>query len=187
LEDNDPVVNSFINLGTLTDQDLEINGNDIPLCIKPFEKFVCATYDKKGATCLPALRWDLFRTRNLEGEKLPPTRASFIPHMQRANFTTKRDKSYTSATPILPSLDGNGWNVDDNGNITPTPCLNLPAPSGILELVKGSCKEGCTHLCGCAKNNLSCTALCKCFAAGCSNFKDYSVIGEEEEEENVDS
>ncbi len=90
LEDNDPVVNSFINLGTLTDQDLEINDNDIPLCIKPFEKFVCATYDKKGATSLPALRWDLFRTRNLEGEKLPPTRASFIPHMQRAWLCKKQ-------------------------------------------------------------------------------------------------
>ena len=26
-----------------------------------------------GATTIPALRWELFRSRNLEGEKLPPT------------------------------------------------------------------------------------------------------------------
>ena len=28
----------------------------------------------------PALLWELFRSRNLEGENLPPTRATWMPH-----------------------------------------------------------------------------------------------------------
>ena len=98
--------------------------------------------------------------------KLPPTRASFIS-TQEANFSTMRHRSYTSANSILTSIDGNVWNVGDDGNIIPTPCLIIRAPSGILELVTCSCRKCCTHLCvAVEKNN-------KFFAVGCNNFKDY--------------
>ena len=46
--------------------------------------------------------WETFRTRNLEGESLPPTRATLLSHITRANYIAMRDKSYTTHCPVLP-------------------------------------------------------------------------------------
>ena len=32
------------------------------------------------------LRWDLFQSKNLEAEKLPPTLRALKPHIQRSNL-----------------------------------------------------------------------------------------------------
>ncbi|KAG0717546.1 D-ribitol-5-phosphate cytidylyltransferase [Chionoecetes opilio] len=59
------------------------------------ETFVCSVYSSKSlCVTLPALRWELFKVKNLEGEKLPPTRSTLKPHIQRANLMSKRDKTY---------------------------------------------------------------------------------------------
>ena len=47
--------------------------------VRPIDKFVCSVYSSEGATTIPALCWELFRSRYLEGEKLPPTRATLMP------------------------------------------------------------------------------------------------------------
>lgn len=185
LPNDDPAIQAFIHLGSLNSAELLYNEDQLPHHAQSLEKFVCSVYDKKGPQDLPSLRWQLFRTRSLEGEKLPPSRATFMPHLMRANFTAMRDKAYTTAKPVLPPLENNGWKVDD-GNISPILCLQLPAPAAVLELVKCGCKKrACAHLCSCAKNNLVCTALCKCFASGCTNFKDYSITEEDEENDDV--
>ena len=61
-----------------------------------------------GATTTPALRWELFRSRNLEGEKLPPTRATLISHILCTNTVGMRDKSYTTSHPCLLLLEEMG-------------------------------------------------------------------------------
>ena len=50
---------------------------------------------------------------------------------------------------------------------------------GVRENAKGTC----------AKNGLACTPLCKCYAAGCGNLKDYHGDDQDEdtdEEEDFD-
>jgi len=57
------------------------------------EPIVCRVYNQKGLKTLLSLRGELFRSKNLEGEMLPPVRAALLPHILRANYITMRDKS----------------------------------------------------------------------------------------------
>ena len=70
---------------------------------------------------LPALRWELFRSRNLEGKKLPPSRATLMPHILRTNFVAMRDKSYTTPQPCLLPLVENGWMLAGDDRVCPSP------------------------------------------------------------------
>ena len=99
LDESDSVVTCFRQL---------VDG-DLPPQVKDLERFVCQVYASTGATDLPALRWQLFRSKNLEGEMLPPTRAALLPHITRANYIAMRDKSYVTRSPYLPAIDQNGW------------------------------------------------------------------------------
>ncbi len=141
---------------------------------------MCLVYSSTGTKSLPSLRWDLFQSKNLEGEMLPPTRAALLPHIIRANYITMRDKSYKTNCPNLPRIEENGWNLD-NGKYVPVMCLSPPAPRAVLDLVKCGCKDGCKGRCGCLNNNLPCTSLCKCFGRDCAN-----VIRESISDDGID-
>ena len=71
-------------------------------------------YCKVGPTTLPKLRWELFRSRNLEGEKLHLTHASLLPHITRANFMAMRDKTSTTGCPDLLSKRIAGVNTKEH-------------------------------------------------------------------------
>ena len=168
LSEDDPVINCFRELGEVSIPN-ELVSNELPSKIKDFEMFVCRVYSSSGPTTLPALRWELFRSKNLEGEMLPPTRASLLPHITRANYVAMRDKSYSTNHPILPLIEQSGW-VEEDGMYVPGRCLRLPAPRAVLELTKCACKSGCKGMrCACFKNALPCTPLCKCFVSDCTN------------------
>ena len=127
----------------------------------------------------PNCAGNFFRAKNLESEMLPPTVGTLIPHVQRVNYMVMRDRGYTSPHPSLPNLEGNGWS--EKG--LPIKCLVPPAPRAVVELVKCGCKGDCKGNCSCAKNGLACTPLCKCYAAGCSNHKDYHGDDQDEDTE----
>ena len=167
LDDNDPVLDCFARLG---DQEIptQLIAEELPPQLKPLEEFTCKVYSDHGFKSLPRLRWELFSTRNLEGESLPPTRAALLPHIMRVNYVCKRDKSYEMSCPTLPPIEESGW-VLDGKKYMPIRCLELPAPKAVLELTKCACKAGCRRNCGCLKNHLPCTPLCKCYYAGCEN------------------
>ena len=65
----------------------------------------------RGATTIPALLWELLKSRNLQGEKLSPTRATLMPHILRTNFMATRDESYITPHPCLLPLEENGWMI----------------------------------------------------------------------------
>ena len=143
--------------------------SELPEEVRPIEKFVCSVYSSGGATTTPALRWELFRSRNLESEKLPPTRATLMPHILRTNFVAMRDKRYTTPHPCLLPIEENGWMLAGDEYV-PVPCLYKPAPVAVLELIKCSCKTSCKGRCSCKKNNIPCTALCKYHNSDCGNL-----------------
>ena len=99
---------------------------------------VCKVYSQQSTIdALPSLRWELFRKKNLEGEKLPLTRGTLIPHILRASNMSQRDKSYITAKPVLPALEHNGWKKSiPKGEYLPVMCFKEPAPKAVLELVK---------------------------------------------------
>ena len=163
--------------GKLSSNNLQ--DGELPEEVQPIENFTCSVYYNEGPSTVPALRWELFRSRNLEGEKLPPTRATLMPHILRANFVAMRDKSYLHAHPNLPPLEENGWLHVEEGYV-PVQCLYKPAPASVLELVKCGCKASCKGRCSCKKNNLPCTPLCKCHNNDCSNISDYRVMEDED-------
>ena len=92
LEEDDPAVDCFKKLGEGPIAEELIDG-ELPLKFKALERFVCNVYRSSGPTAIPALRWDLFPSKNLEGEMLPPTRSALLPHIRRANYITMRDKA----------------------------------------------------------------------------------------------
>ena len=145
-----------------------MNG-DLPPHINDLERFVCQVYSSSGPITLPALRWQLFRSKNLEREMLPPTRAALLPHIIRANYIAMRDKSYVTNCPKLPAIEENGWLLD-KGVYMPVRCLKMHAPRAVIELTKCACKTGCSGKCSCYKNGLHCTPLCKCYATDCPNI-----------------
>ena len=87
------------------------------------EEFVCKAYSK-NTPCKEvfALRWELFKNRNKEGEQLPPTRDTLIPHLQRSNVIAQVAKGYTDPHPVILPLSGNGWEEKSPGVITATTC-----------------------------------------------------------------
>lgn len=168
LDDDDPAIDCFKALGCISIP-AELVNDELPTQVKALETFVCHVYSSKGPATLPSLRLELFRSNNLEGEMLPPTRAALLPHIMRANYMTMRDKSYPENCPTLPSIEENGWKLE-KGVYVPLTCLALPAPRAVVELVKCGCKVGCKgNRCSCLKNGLPCTPLCKCYGGDCAN------------------
>ena len=167
LDEDDPSINCFRELGEGVIP-TELVDDELPTQFKDLEQFVCHVYCSKGPKTLPALRWALFRSKNLEGEMLPPTRAALLPHIVRANYICMRDKSYPVNCPSLPPIEENGWSLD-GGVYVPVRCLTPPAPKAVIELTKCSCKTECKGRCSCFKNGLPCTPLCKCYVGNCTN------------------
>ena len=186
LHENDPIVTCFRELGDAFLPPELVDG-DLPQQVKGLERFVCNVYSSIGELDLPALRWEMFQTRNMEGEMLPPTRAALLPHIARANYIAMRDKSYVSQCPKLPDIEASGWRLD-NGIYLPLLNLALPAPRAVIELIKCGCKAGCTSRCSCRKNGLPCTPLCKCYAKGCTNMqKDTQDIQDDDADDAGDA
>ena len=125
------------------------------------------SYHKDLMLHLPSLRWEQFRSKNLEGEVLPPTRAALPPHIIRANYALCGTND-TSQTVL--SIEENEWNLLESGCFIPVKCLALPAPKAVLKLIKCGCKAGCKGQCSCSINSLPCTPLCKCYSGDCANI-----------------
>ena len=69
---------TFAEMSKNVDQDLKtLFQVDMPERYRPLERFVCRVYSAtSNVDTLPELRWELFRHKNLEGEKFPPTRGT---------------------------------------------------------------------------------------------------------------
>ena len=136
------------------------------------ERFVCLLLQYKSTvyTKVKDLRWFLFSNRSAEGEQLPPTVGSLMPHIQRAHYITMIWKKADESQRILPSPSDYGWNKDDvTHSFVAVRCSQPPAPKAVLELVKCGCKKGCSGSCSCLRNKIHCTDLCGCINYTCSN------------------
>ena len=71
LDDDDDINGCFASLGVNDLSQLEMQNSQLPEQFIHLERFVCMAYSSSGHTVLPTLRWEMFRSRNLQGELLP--------------------------------------------------------------------------------------------------------------------
>lgn len=142
------------------------------------ERYICLLY-KTGdisVSSVRELRWTLFAQQGKEGQQLPPTLGTLIPHTCRAHYMTLVWKSSNKPCTQFPSPTKYYWELKDD-QLRPVYCINAPAPEALLELHKCNCKTGCkTKSCGCRKNQLACTDMCGCGDI-CQNMVQDSPLG----------
>ena len=127
------VTAAFIGLGATKDLPAEHSAG--------LEKWVCQLYAPGTAIVdVGKLRWYLFSKKQLEGSKLPPTKAALNQAIQRAHFQALIWNSDTVACPQLPTPIGYGWALDGT-SYKPISTTLPPAPDAIVQLVKCGCKK----------------------------------------------
>lgn len=156
LQSDDDILDAFSTFGLV---------NDLPNgIIDQMERYLCLLYKTGGISecTLRELRWALFAQKGKEGQQLPPTLGTLIPHTYRAFYMARVWKLSQKPCPQIPSPTNYYWESVD-GRLRPVCCINPPAPEALLELRKCNCKKGCEkRSCGCQKNNLRCTDMCGC-------------------------
>ena len=106
------------------------------------------------------LRWSLFKKRQAEPDRLPPTKAALHQAILRAHYQLMVWNNDLVPNPVLPSPRGYGWTMK-NDEWIPVMTTLSPAPNAIIQLVKCKCAtERCStnH----RKAGLLCTDLYSC-------------------------
>ena len=142
---------------------------------RQIERYVCILYQVGGVSSdkILDLRWILFAQFGKEGQQLPSTIGTLIPHTSRAYYMCVMWKSLKEPCPVLPPATNYYWELTD-GKLNPVLCTNSPAPKALLELRSCNCKSGCQkRYCICNKNSLPCTEMCGC-RDNCQNLQSNS-------------
>ena len=83
--------------------------------IKAIEKFVCELYvPNTSLTTVKELRWLLFRKKQAQSERLPPTRGALLQAVLRAHYQAIVWDNDVVANPDIPSPENYGWEKSDN-------------------------------------------------------------------------
>ena len=131
--------------------------------MKAIEKFVCELYvPNTSLTTVKDLRWWLFRKKQAQSERLPPTQGALHQAVLRAHYQAMVWNNDVVANPDIPSPENYGWEKNDNRWL-PVMTKLPPAPEAIIQLVKCGCTKQCaSNRCQCRKNGLACTDLFAC-------------------------
>ena len=181
LEADDSVLNALAKLGRE-----EEPGTDIKVGI---ERFVCQLYlPRTDITTVKELRWFLFRKKQAESDKLPPTQAALHQAILRAHFQLLVWNKDTEPNPVLPSPSDYGWAME-NAEWVPVMTTLPPAPEAVIELVKCGCSKErySTNRCQCRRAGLLCTDLCSCSDdSECENQHNDDQYEHDEDESDED-
>lgn len=179
-EADENTISSLANLGTREQPSM--------MTMQAIEKLVCQLYIQ-GTTIgsVAELRWLLFRRKQAQSERLPPTQAALRQAIMRANYQALIWNNDIVAKPELPSPDEFGWKREEDKWV-PVMTTLLPAPEAVIELVRCGCsKSRCSSSrCNCKKAQLRCTDLC-----GCSNDEEpcdnCTAVGQSDADPDYDS
>ena len=106
-------------------------------------------------------RRHLFAFCNRKICNIPPTKAALFQHVKLAVYQAGHVWGQAlTASPVLPSLSEWGWKEDGNGDWIPLWTTQPDASAVCRELIKCSCRVGCSGRCSCYKAALKCTELC---------------------------
>ena len=118
-----------------------VNEDSVKACVK----LISYLYMGKGIyTSKTKMRKDLFKTKQLVSECLPPTESELKEHIKRANYQGYIWQCATKSILELSSADGNGWlKNEDADELVPTRNVMLEVPERFNELTTCKCKSGC--------------------------------------------
>ena len=157
--------------------------------IASIEKFVCKLYlPKTSITTVKELRWFLFKKKQAQSDRLPPTQAALYQAILQAHYQMMVWNSDTITNPELLSPQNYGWRMDKDEWL-PVMTTLPPAPEAIIQLVKCGCsKERCsTNCCQCHRAGLHCTDLCNCSdTEECENVREEEDVLEDDEDSTAD-
>ena len=129
------------------------------------EAYVCQLYESGTAvTDVGELRWRLFTKKQLEAQKLPPTRGALHEAIARAHFQAMVWYQDQVPRPQVPPATEYGWTTEGD-RLVPITTKDPLAPASITQLVKCGCKKSnCRSNCSCRAQNLNCSEMCMCGA-----------------------
>ena len=106
------------------------------------EKLICKLYvPNKTITIVKVLQQWLFKKKQAQSEKRPPTQAALEQTVTRANYQAMVWNNDIVPQPQLPSPHNFGWKWEDNKWL-PVMTTLPPFPEAVIQLVK----------CGCARD-----------------------------------
>ena len=175
---SDSIVSALASLGTT----IELSNNTY----ETIEEFICKVYAPQTHILkVEQLRWWMFKKKQAESEKLPPTPAALKQAILRSHHQAIVWNHDTVANPVIPTPGNYGWENNGDG-WTPIMTTELPAPQTVLHLVKCGCKTQChSGRCSCRRAGLYCTDLCCCSDEEhpCENVGDDEEEVEDQEED----
>ena len=131
---------------------------------KALEQFVCRLYDAKCDNTNEARNQKLCSSIKVpEPQKLPSTRDALLQHSKRVSFVTAIVKRSLENSPIISSLVGNSWKIENNSLVVDW--LLLPvAPADVIDQISCNCKNSMcrTLACECKSHGFKCADLCGC-------------------------
>ena len=77
-------------------------------CLDGLERFVCLLYNVPGCNKLDSARYELFCTKSLQSNQLPPCRDAFVRHSARANHQAAIWRRCLVPRPEVPAPHDNG-------------------------------------------------------------------------------
>ena len=154
--------------------------------VAAIEWLVCQFFlPKTDITKVSELRRWLFKKKQAQSERLPPTFAALYQAILRSHYQLLVWNNDDVANPVLPSPSDFGWKwEEDEKSWTPVMTTLPPAPNAIVHLVRCNCqKQRCSNnRCQCRKASLNCTEHCGC----CDNDGDCDNMVEDMQDDWTD-
>lgn len=158
---------------TISEDDLRLLSDlgksiDLPSkeMVAAIENLVCQIFaPNTEISSVKELRWWLFRKKQAQSDRLPPTSAALYQAILRTQYQLLMWHNDIIANPVLPSPKNFGWSWDEEEKMWSAEMTTLPpAPNAIIHLVKCNCAKGncSTRRCQCMKSDLKYTELCGC-------------------------
>ena len=128
------------------------------------ERYVVLLYNRSSTIShANSARKHLFAFCNRKICNIPPTKAALFQHVKLAVYQAGHVWGQAlTASPVLPSPSEWGWKEDGNSDWIPLWTTQPDASAVCRELIKYSCRVGCSGRCSCYKAALKCTELCAC-------------------------
>ena len=131
------------------------------------EKFVSALYLKLKGVCndeINTTRKNLFLTKDLSLDKLPPTQDVLYLKAKRSIVQASIWRKSLNKSPVIPEKTLWGWKREEDGSLSLQWSTLPDIVKGCWEtFIKCSCKvSNCLKNCSCRNKLLLCTTLCGC-------------------------
>ena len=152
-------------------------------------KFICKLYGEKDGRTLADMRYSKWiekckvnkMTSASSLKWFPPTLEAARLNIQRAHFQCFIWRNLKMETAVTLEPENYGWTKDTANKSLEILCLDpiTPiAPDVLMKITFCGCSsaEPCkTQNCGCRKNTIKCSALCKCTGTCCNGNRESSI------------